>query len=75
MEAIIKIDDKKTFQTLLQFLKSINIEVVAKRSVVIKGQVKSKNDIDKIALFSAGRIFKDLGTDEDYKEWINAPEI
>ena len=38
-------------------------------------KVKAKNDIDKIALFSAGKIFSDLGTDEDYKEWIKAPEI
>ncbi|MCH8319236.1 MAG: hypothetical protein IIA88_12220 [Bacteroidetes bacterium] len=33
MEATIKIDDKKTFQALVEFLKSVKINIIAKEKL------------------------------------------
>ena len=68
MEAIIKLNDQKPFEALVQFLRSLNIEVVTKKHSRVNDPVKAKKDIDDIAFFSAGEIFENLGTDEDYKE-------
>lgn len=75
MEATIKLNNQKTFEALVQFLRSLKIEVVTKKHGKVNDRIKAKKDLDNIALFSAGEIFENLGTDEDYKEWINAPEI
>lgn len=42
MEAIIKIEDKKTFMTLIQFLKSVNIKVEAKNENLTKNKTTTK---------------------------------
>jgi len=75
MEATIKLNDQKAFEALVQFLRSLNIEVVTKKQGQVNDYIKAKKDLDDIALYSAREIFENLGSDEDYEEWINAPEI
>jgi len=45
MEATIKIDEKKTFQALVQFLKSLNIQVVTKPDIASKRKNKTDNKV------------------------------
>ena len=42
MEATIKIEDKKTFQSLIDFLKSVKIDVISSEEPMQQEQVKSE---------------------------------
>ena len=47
MEATIKIDDKKIFLALVNFLRSLNIDVVTKKEKELKKSIKKKNNNSK----------------------------
>ena len=49
MEATIKIDDRKTFQAFIDFLKSLKIEVIARDDNAVKGGFKSKKEFESLA--------------------------
>ncbi|MBU0763982.1 MAG: DUF2281 domain-containing protein [Bacteroidetes bacterium] len=70
MEATIRIDDSKTFQALLHFLKSINIEVITKQE---KNKQK-KNSLSNSPEYGRlkGKIFTTTDFNEpldDFKEY------
>lgn len=44
MEATINIDDRKTFQSLVQFLRSLNIDVATKKEKDLQKSIKKKNN-------------------------------
>ena len=59
MEATIKIDDKKTFQSLIEFLKSVKIEVISSEEPMLQEQIKS--EIPKSKFNSWADFEKNLG--------------
>ncbi len=49
MEAVIKTNDIKTFQKILEYLKSLHISVYTKRDKDISGKFKSKQEFESLA--------------------------
>ena len=62
MEAIIKTDDKKIFQSLVGFLKSIDIEVLPQT-----GRKTQKPKIDEITILSEKSLAEDWDSEEDQR--------
>jgi len=60
MEAIIKTNNQKTFQALLQFLQSLNIEVLIKQENSTIKQSKKRRDNRKISSLPANNILSKL---------------
>ena len=65
----IKISDYKLYKTFFSFINSLKqIEIISINNTEV-------NDLYELSEYSLKSIFENLGTDEDYKEWINAKEI
>ena len=62
MEAIIKTDDKKIFQPLISFLRSIDIEVLPQT-----GNKTQKPKIDEITILSEKSLAEDWDSEEDQR--------
>ena len=62
----IKISDYKLYKTFFSFINSLKqIEIIS----------INNTKVNELSEYSLKSIFENLGTDEDYKEWINAKEI
>ncbi|OFX26586.1 MAG: hypothetical protein A2033_08830 [Bacteroidetes bacterium GWA2_31_9] len=74
MEAIIKAKDIKTFQAVIQFLKSLNFEVTIKENVnksessknkLSKSQKEKSSALDLIGLYNSGVTDGSLNHDKE----------